>query len=62
VTDDSNGRIAIARLLEWQRYVETRLDTFITKGEFTPVKLIAYGLASSVLLAVIAAILRGVLR
>lgn len=41
--------------------IEKRLVTFVNKDEFFPVKMIAYGIASSVLLGVLGAILSFVL-
>ena len=56
-------RDRVTRLIEWAVHVDRRLDQCVTREEFSPVKLIAYGLAASTLLAVLSAVLsRVVLR
>ena len=42
--------------------IEKRALEWLTRAEFTPVKMIAYGLAGSILLGVVSAILSLVLR
>ena len=37
--------------------INDKLKTFITKDEFAPVKIIAYGLAGSILMGVVGALL-----
>lgn len=54
MTNDGYIKATIENLKE-------QVKTFVTKDEFFPVKMIAYGIASSVLLGVLGAILSFVL-
>tara|TARA_Y100000310_G_C20360120_1_gene658582 strand:+ start:389 stop:619 length:231 start_codon:yes stop_codon:yes gene_type:complete len=62
-TQPFNGkdRMLLARLDERTQNIEDKLETFVTKESFHPVKLIAYGLIGTIALGVITAILKSVI-
>ncbi len=51
----------VVRLQEQVRSLQQTVEAFVTKAEFTPVKMIAYGLATTVLSSVVMAILAKVI-
>jgi hypothetical protein len=53
--------VDIARLQEWMRSVNEQIKTFVTKSEFGPVRLIAYGLATAVMGSVVTAVIAKVI-
>jgi hypothetical protein len=53
--------IDIATLQEWMRSVNEQIKTFVTKSEFGPVRLIAYGLATAVMGSVVTAVIAKVI-
>lgn len=46
---------------EWMRVVSETLKTFVTRSEFGPVKMIAYGLAATVMGSVLTAVIAKVI-
>lgn len=52
---------AVARLEEQVKNMEKAIDDLVTRAEFTPVKLIAYGLAAGAMSAVVMAIISKVI-
>lgn len=52
---------SVIRLQEQMSSLQTTVKELVTRAEFTPVKMIAYGLAASVLSSVLMAILAKVL-
>jgi hypothetical protein len=51
----------VVRLQEQVASLQRTVEAFVTKAEFTPVKMIAYGLATTVLSSVVMAILAKVI-
>lgn len=51
----------VATLQEWQRGVIELIKTFVTRSEFGPVKMIAYGLAGTVMASVLTAVVAKVI-
>ncbi|GGD63552.1 hypothetical protein QCE47_27795 [Caballeronia sp. LZ025] len=51
----------LAALREWKTGVSIRIDTFVTKTEFTVVKILVYSLAGTTLTSVLAALLAKVI-
>lgn len=45
----------------WRAIIDPRLDTFVTRIEFTLVKIITYGIAGTSLMAVLTALLTKVI-
>jgi hypothetical protein len=56
-----NSEVDIATLKEWMRTVNKQIKTFVTKSEFGPVKMIAYGLAITVMGSVVTAVVAKVI-
>lgn len=56
-----DNQVAIVRLQEQVASLQRAVETLVTKAEFTPVKMIAYGLATAVMSSVIMAILAKVI-
>lgn len=52
-----SGDDLLARMDERLKTVEALVKTLVTRLEFSPVKLIAYGLVASVLIAVLSAVI-----
>jgi translation elongation factor EF-1beta len=52
----------LARLDERVKHIEKMVTTLITRVEFTPVKMIAFGLAALILCSVLAAVVATVLH
>lgn len=52
-----SGDDLLARMDERLKTVEALVKTLVTRPEFSPVKLIAYGLVASVLIAVLSAVI-----
>ena len=63
-THDQIAAIAIKVILieSEQTHMLTKIDTLVSKLEFTPVKLLVYGMAGIVLSAVIGALLASIIR
>lgn len=61
-TDVVELRVVVARLETVVERLEDGLLKFVTKDQFLPVKLIAYGIAGGTLFAVLTAILITVIR
>jgi hypothetical protein len=51
----------LAALREWKAGIAVRMDTFITKTEFTVVKILVYSIAGTTLTAVLSALLAKVI-
>ena len=54
-------RLSVARLQVQVQALESSIKTFVTQQEFTPVKLIVYGLATAVMASVLTALMSKVL-
>ena len=63
-THDQIAAIAIKIILieSEQKYMLIKIDTLVSKLEFTPVKLLVYGMTGIILAGVIGALLAAVLR
>ena len=59
---DEKDRDLLVRLDERTKRMEEDMRNFVTHEEFRPIKLIAYGLVSTILLSVFGAILALVLK
>ncbi len=61
--DPFNGRdrMLLARLDERTQNIEDKLETFVTKESFIPVRIIAYGLIGTIGIGVVAAILKSII-
>lgn len=59
---NGKDRELLIRLDERTQGIETRMDNFITKDTFYPVKLIAYGLAGGALLTILGGVLATILK
>jgi hypothetical protein len=63
---ETEGRVRdieldVVTLKEWQRSVIEQIKTFVTRSEFGPVKMIAYGLAGTVMASVLTAVVAKVI-
>ncbi len=56
-----NREVDLATLKEWMRTVNEQIKTFVTKSEFGRVKMIAYGLAITVMGSVVTAVVAKVI-
>lgn len=67
--DDNSGlesrirelEVDTATFKEWQRGMIEQIKTFVTRSEFGPVKMIAYGLAGTVMASVLTAVVAKVI-
>lgn len=53
--------IDVSAFREWQRGMIEQIKTFVTRSEFGPVKMIAYGLAGTVMASVLTAVVAKVI-
>jgi len=57
MTQETMHHERLARIETHLEHVATRLDEVVSRAEFLPVKLIAYGLAGGVLTALLSAVI-----
>lgn len=61
--DDNDDRpVTLAVIYERVKAMDRRMDGFVTKAEFSPVKLITFGIVACILLGVVQALLSRVIQ
>lgn len=58
----TSDEVTIGRLDERLKAIENTMRSLVTRPEFNPVKMIAYGFAGSILMTVVGAVLSLILR
>lgn len=60
--EDESQEITLARIDERTENILQRMDTFVTRDEFAPVRMLAFGFAGLVLLGFIGALISAVMK